>query len=159
MKKKILTHLTAFLGIILFFTILFGFGATPTFADDDGPQATIRVYESDLGFEIPDLADLLTFVIRIFFVIAGLVALLYLLLGAFTWITSGGEEDNVKKAREKITAAVIGVVLIVAVLAVIVTLEQVVFREEICFGISCPATIPNLVRSCDDEGVECETRP
>lgn len=158
MIKKILTHLTSLFAIALFFMVLFGMGATPTFADD-GPQATVRIYEEDLGFEIPDLADLLTFVIRIFFVIAGLVALLYLLLGAFSWITSGGDEDNVKKAREKITAAIIGVVLIVAVLAVIVTLEQVVFRKEICFGISCPATIPNLVRSCDDEGVDCTTRP
>ena len=112
----------------------------------------IQVNESELGFKIPGLSDVLTFVIRIFFTIAGLVALFYLLLGAFAWITSGGDEDNVKKAREKITAAVIGVILIVAVLAVVVTLEQVVFREEICFGLSCAATIPNLITPCGDQG-------
>lgn len=111
----------------------------------------IQIAESDLGFKIPGLADLLTFIIRIFFVIAGLVALLYLLLGAFSWITSSGEEEAVAKARQKITAAVIGVILIVAVLAIIVTLEQVVFKTKICFGISCPATIPSLVRPCSDD--------
>jgi hypothetical protein len=111
----------------------------------------IQIAESDLGFKIPGLADILTFVIRIFFVIAGLVALLYLLLGAFSWITSSGEEEAVAKARQKITAAVIGVILIVAVLAIIVTLEQVVFKTKICFGISCPATIPSLVRPCSDD--------
>jgi hypothetical protein len=111
---------------------------------------TIQIAESDLGFKIPGLADILTFIIRIFFVIAGLVALLYLLLGAFSWITSSGEEEAVAKARQKITAAVIGVILIVAVLAVVVTLEQVVFKARICFGISCPATIPSLVKPCSD---------
>lgn len=118
--------------------------------DPDAPLsgAPIQISEEELGFKIPNLADVLTFVIRIFFTIAGLVALLYLLLGAFSWITSGGDEDNVKKSREKITAAVIGVILIVAVLAIVVTLEQVVFREAICFGISCAATIPNLLTPC-----------
>lgn len=115
-----------------------------------GNSTTIQIAESDIGFKIPGLADILTFVIRIFFVIAGLVALLYLLLGAFAWITSSGEEEAVTKARQKITAAIIGVILIVAMLAIIVTLEQVVFKTKICFGISCPATIPSLVRPCAD---------
>ncbi|MCX7997106.1 MAG: hypothetical protein N2691_05160 [Patescibacteria group bacterium] len=105
----------------------------------------IIVDQTALGFRIPNLADVLTFVIRIFFVIAGLVALVYLLLGAFAWITSGGDEDEVGAARKKIVAAIVGVILVVAVLAVVVALEQVVFRRAVCFGISCGATIPNLV--------------
>lgn len=145
-KKSLLINVIVF----AFFAILL----LPVFhavhAQTIGPQTsiTIQVAESDIGFKIPGLADILTFVIRIFFVIAGLVALLYLLLGAFSWITSSGEEEAVGKARQKITAAVIGVILIVAVLAIIVTLEQVVFKTKICFGISCPATIPSLVRPC-----------
>lgn len=146
---------------LLFNAIIFAFFvflAAPLFhpAFAQNTTVTIQIQEGDLGFKIPGLADILTFVIRIFFVIAGIIALLYLLLGAFGWITSGGEEENVKKAREKITAAIIGVILIVAVLAIIVTLEQVVFRKKICFGISCPATIPSLVHPC---GTDPLTQP
>lgn len=141
-KKSLLINVIVF----AFFAFLLAPVLHPAHAQS--LTVTIQIQEQDIGFKIPGLADILTFVIRIFFVIAGLVALLYLLLGAFSWITSSGEEEAVGKARQKITAAVIGVILIVAVLAVIVTLEQVVFRGRICFGISCAATIPSLVKPC-----------
>lgn len=130
--------------------VLFGiaFFFQPAVEAQDRLTVTVRVDQSALGFTIPTLSDVLTFIIRGFFIIAGLAALFYLLLGAFTWVTSGGEEDNVKKARDKITAAIIGVILIVVVLAVIVTLEQVVFQSRICFGLSCAASIPDLVEPC-----------
>lgn len=106
---------------------------------------TVQVDQRKLGFRIPNLADILTFMIRAFFVIAGLTALFYLLLGAFGWITSGGAEDSVKAARDKITAAIVGVILIVVVLAIVVTMEQIIFQQRICFGLSCAATIPSLI--------------
>ncbi|NTU47168.1 hypothetical protein HGA88_06085 [Candidatus Roizmanbacteria bacterium] len=98
-----------------------------------------------LGFNVPNFSMVLTFFIRAFFIVVGLAALLYLLLGALSWVTSGGSKENVEKAREKISAAVIGVILVVVALAIIVTLEQVVFKNQICFGISCPITVPNLL--------------
>lgn len=98
-----------------------------------------------LGWSIPSLGGILTFIIRFFFVIAGLAALFYLLLGALAWVTSGGSKDNVEKAQQKIIAAVVGVVLIVVVLSIIWTLETVVFKKCICFGISCPVTIPSII--------------
>lgn len=101
----------------------------------------------DLGFKIPSLGDLLTFAIRAFFVIAGLAALFYLLLGALAWVTSGGDKDAVTAAREKIQAAVLGMILIVAVLAIIWTLEQVIFNRRICLGLSCSLTLPGLIES------------
>jgi hypothetical protein len=73
------------------------------------------------------------------------MALLYLLLGALAWITSGGDKGGVEKARDKIQAAIVGVLMIVIVLAVVWTLENVVFQQKICFGISCPLTLPSLL--------------
>lgn len=107
---------------------------------------TIQVNEKDIGFKIPSLGDILTFLIRAFFIVAGLAALLFLLTGALAWVTSGGNKENVDKARDKITNAIIGLVLIVAVLAVIVTLEQIVFANNLCLGLSCPITIPPLLK-------------
>jgi len=107
--------------------------------------ACVSVDAGSLGFKIPTLGDILTFAIRVLFVVAGLAALFYLLLGAFAWVTSGGDKDAVTAAREKIQAAVIGMILIVGVLAIIWTLEQVIFNRRICLGLSCPLTLPGLI--------------
>ena len=106
----------------------------------------IKIKESELGFKPPQLGDILTFFIRFFFAAAGLAALLYLLLGAFAWVTSGGSKENIEKARDKIQAAVVGVILVVVVLAIVTTLEKVVFNEQICFGLSCPLKLPSLLK-------------
>ena len=113
--------------------------------------ACTSIQTGELGFQIPSLGDLLTFVIRVFFVIAGLAALFYMLIGAFSWVTSGGDKDAVAAAREKIQAAVVGMILIVAVLAIIWTLEQVIFKRRICLGLSCPLTLPGLVETTAGE--------
>lgn len=109
-------------------------------------SAPIQVPESALGFHIPTMTDVLTFMIRTFFAVAGIIALLYLLLGALAWITSGGNKESVEKARDKIQNAIVGLILIVLVLALMYTLEQVVFAGKICFGISCPMTLPSLLK-------------
>jgi len=121
---------------------LFGymFTAAPALA-----QTGIKVDTTKLGFAIPTLAEVLTFLIRGFFILAGIMALLMLLLGALAWVTSGGSKENVDKARDKITAAVLGLIIIVAVLAIIVTMEQVVFGGNLCLGLSCAITIPSLL--------------
>jgi len=121
---------------------------------NDYPACT-SINTGDLGFQIPSLGDILTFIIRAFFVIAGLAALLYLLLGALAWITSGGDKEAITAAQQKIQAAVIGMILIVAVLAIIWTLEQVIFNRRICLGLSCPLTLPGLVEV--KQGINCCT--
>jgi len=97
------------------------------------------------SFQIPSLPDMISFLIKMFFFIAGLAALLYLLMGAFSWVTSSGDKENVKKAQDKIQAAVIGLIIIVFVLAIMVTLEQFVFNKKFCLGISCPVTFSDYV--------------
>lgn len=64
------------------------------------------------------LGKLIGFGINIFIIIAGLFMLLYLLWGAFDWISSGGEKEKITKAQNKITNAVIGIVLVFVVLTV-----------------------------------------
>lgn len=129
--------------IVLFFAVMGYFAATPALAQVN----CVGIDQKILGFEIPTLGQVLTFLIRFFFIVAGLIALFYLLLGALAYITSSGSKEGTEKARDKIQAAVIGVILIVVVLAIIVTLEQVVFSQSICFGISCPIKITPLVKS------------
>lgn len=132
------------IGALLISTASFLFGASSVLAVN---RATLQVKESALGFKIPTFADIITFLIRFAFVGAGVMALLYLLLGAFSWITSGGEKEKVEKARDKLQAAIVGVILVVVVVALVATLEQVVFDQALCLGLTCPATIPTLLKA------------
>jgi hypothetical protein len=106
------------------------------------PSQTTMV---ETNFQIPSLPDMISFLIKMFFFVAGLAALLYLLMGAFAWVTSSGDKENVKKAQDKIQAAVIGLIIIVFVLAIMVTLEQFVFNKKFCLGISCPVSFSSYV--------------
>lgn len=147
----------SFLAIIAGFTLhhgVFAQGTNPQSDPSDLPYCQ-QVDIGALGFKIPSLADILTFIIRIFFVIAGLVALVYMLLGALAWITSGGDKDSITAAREKIQAALIGLIMIVVVLAIMWTVETIVFKRKVCVGLSCPVTIPGLIKS-DGDGEQCQ---
>jgi len=100
----------------------------------------------DLKFKIPAFDQVLTFIIRFFFIIAGLVALIYLLLGALAWITSGGNKESVDKAREKIQNAIIGVILIFVVLAVVGVMENMFFPAGCGLGITKSICFPKLIQ-------------
>jgi len=99
----------------------------------------------NVGFKIPEFNVVLTFMIRFFFIIAGLIALLYLLLGALSWITSGGNKESVDKAREKIQAALVGLILIFAVLAIIAIIENIFFLPNQGLGLTKPIVFPGLI--------------
>jgi len=101
------------------------------------------VSKVNVGFTIPGFDQVVTFLIRMFFVVAGLVALIYLLLGALGWITSGGNKENVDKAREKIQAALIGIILIFVVLAIVGVIENLF---NMGFGITRDIVFPKLIQ-------------
>lgn len=65
---------------------------------------------------------IITNAITIVFVVAVLAVLVYLIWGAFEWITSGGAKDAVGNAQKKITSALIGL----AVLALAFVIARVV---------------------------------
>lgn len=66
----------------------------------------------------PGFSKLITTGIQIAFTVAGLMLLFYLFYGAFLYISSGGEEERVTKARNTMTYAIIGIILLVAGLSI-----------------------------------------
>jgi len=56
--------------------------------------------------------------IQLFIIVAGIALIIYLLSGSYDWIISGGEKEKIAKAQEKITNAIIGMLLIFAMIAV-----------------------------------------
>ena len=98
----------------------------------------------NVWFCVPTLGDLIGNLIRIIFFIAGLMALFMLLLGAFEWVASGGEEKKLQSARTRIISAVVGLVVMVAVMTLVILIEQIIFGGKVCLGISCPLNVGKL---------------
>src|SRR3989339_2071546 len=70
------------------------------------------------GDPVASLGVFIGWGINIFITIAGIFMLIYLLWGAFDWISSAGEKEKLGKAQNKITNALIGMVLVFGVLVV-----------------------------------------
>lgn len=59
-----------------------------------------------------DLSKVISNGINFLFVIAAILALVFLVIGGVKWLTSQGEKEGVNKARETIVAAIVGLVII-----------------------------------------------
>lgn len=60
------------------------------------------------------------------FVVAFLVALIYLITGGFHWITSAGDKANLEHARNKIIHAIVGLLVVFSTWAVMTVVAQFV---------------------------------
>ncbi len=75
-------------------------------------------------------------IINLVLVIAGLVAFFFLLLGGLQWILAGGDKEGTEKARKRITAALIGLVVVFSAYAIIVLAGNFLGVNLLSFNIS-----------------------
>lgn len=66
-----------------------------------------------------DIGEAINSVLTFVFVIAVLLVFLYIVWGGITWITSGGDKGKTEEARNKITAAVVGLIILLASFAIL----------------------------------------
>lgn len=66
-----------------------------------------------------DIGVLINSALRFVLVIAALLVFMYLIWGGIEWITSGGDKGKTESARNKITAAVIGLIVVAAAYAIL----------------------------------------
>ncbi len=84
---------------------LYAFSAMPAFAQDlslDKPE----------GFKIDNAAKFISALVGLVFVVAALLVFVFLVWGGIQWITSGGDKAATEAARNRITAALIGLAII-----------------------------------------------
>lgn len=100
-------------------------------AIDQGLPGTANVDTTDYaaGFGAI-LGSIMSFVM----VIAALAVLLYLIWGAIEWITAGGDSGKVEKARVKMMNAIIGVIVLSAVTAIFMLIQQFLGLNILSFG-------------------------
>ena len=62
--------------------------------------------------KITEISPLIQGIIRIIFVVAVILTFMFLLWGGIQWIVSGGDKSKYEEARNRITAAIIGLAII-----------------------------------------------
>lgn len=76
------------------------------------------------NLKILDFGKLVSALIGAALFIAVIAAFLYLLLGGFNWITSGGDKAGVEAAQKKIQAAIIGLIVVFAAWAIMLLISK-----------------------------------
>ena len=76
-----------------------------------------------MGFA-KDLGSVINSVLSFALVIAALLVLFYLVWGGIEWITSGGDKGKTESARNKITSAIIGLIILAAAYAIFSLVHQ-----------------------------------
>ena len=75
---------------------------------------------------VTSLSQLLPMIIQLLLGIAGGVAVIFVIIGGYQYITSGGNEESAEKGRKTLTNAVIGVVVIILSYAIITVIANLV---------------------------------
>lgn len=79
-------------------------------------------------------ANLIGTALSVVMVVAMLLLMFYLIMGAIQWITSGGDKGRLEEARGKITTAIIGVVILASVLALVMLVQYILNIDILRFG-------------------------
>ena len=75
------------------------------------------------------------------FIIAAIIAFVYLVLGGIQWITSGGDKTAMESARNKITHAVVGLVVVAAAYAIILLVQAFLGVDFFSKNLELPSPI------------------
>ena len=67
---------------------------------------------NEIGFSESDPRDVIARVIKIVLGFLGTIAVVLIIVAGFQWMTAAGNEDKVGKAKKIMTAAVIGLVIV-----------------------------------------------
>ena len=92
---------------------------------------------------IDNVVSVIRAIIQFILVVAFVLAFIMLLIGGIRWITAGGDEKAVGSARNMITAALIGLVIVLVAYALIRLVETFFGVSIISNGVTIPVVNNN----------------
>lgn len=93
--------------------------------------------------KVTDPVAVIRGIIRFILLVAFVLAFIMLIIGGVRWILAGGDEKAVSSARNTITAALIGLVIVLVSYAII-RLVELFFNFDIISNITGPESLPKL---------------
>ena len=100
-------------------------------------QASLDIKQSG-NVKITDIGKLISAGVGTVLIIAALLAFLYLILGGIKWITSGGDKAGMEEARNKITHAIVGLIIVGASWAIMSLVQNFLGVQIIGGSINLP---------------------
>jgi len=76
------------------------------------------------NIKISDVGQLISALVGTLLIIAALLAFFFLILGGIQWITSGGDKAGMEAARNKITHAIVGLIIVGAAWAIMLLVQN-----------------------------------
>ena len=92
---------------------------------------------------IGQLGQLISALVGTLMIISALLAFFYLILGGIQWITSGGDKAAMEAARNKITHAIVGLIIVGAAWAIMVLVQNFLGVTIIGGTLNFPSPIGN----------------
>ncbi len=74
--------------------------------------------------KITEIGSLISAVVGTMLILAALITFIYLILGGIQWITSGGDKTAMEAARNKITHAIVGLVIVGSAWAIMALVQN-----------------------------------
>ena len=76
------------------------------------------------NIKIGDVGQLISALVGVLLILAALLAFFFLILGGIQWITSGGDKAGMEAARNKITHAIVGLIIVGAAWAIMILVQN-----------------------------------
>jgi len=86
-------------------------------------DATLTILKPET-IKISDIGKLISAAVGLLLILSALLAFFYLILGGISWITSGGDKAAMETARNKITHAIVGLIIVGAAWAVMILIQN-----------------------------------
>lgn len=125
-NKKIITVI-----FILIFTLIININITK--ADPEEPESMTKLKtfaETDVGLgQYKDPADITMNIINVVLGFIGLILLIMIIYSGYQWMTSGGNDEIIGKAKKRLTNAIIGVFIVLASYAIAYTIMEIIQKD------------------------------
>lgn len=100
-------------------------------------QASLNIKQPET-IKITDVGMLISSLVGTILIISALLAFIYLILGGIKWITSGGDKAGMEEARNKITHAIVGLIIVGAAWAIMTLVQNFLGIQIIGGSINLP---------------------
>lgn len=114
MARKLYTNL-----IFTFLVFLFAVNICTAALVDTGQTGGMKnqsgLFADKAGFSVnTSVGSIVATVIQVFLGLLGIIFIILILIAGYNWMTAAGDEEKVRKAKETLSRAIIGLIIIIA---------------------------------------------
>jgi hypothetical protein len=121
LHNKIFTKKARIVALLFFVLFLFLFFVMPSEVGAQGVSDDalgVKQLEENIALGATDIRVIIAKIIRAVLSLLGIIAVVIILYGGFLWMTAGGKEDQISKAKDVLRNGVIGLAIILSAFSI-----------------------------------------